>query len=123
MAKTVETVDELMARRGHPLSAEIDALRTIIRNATPAIAERIKWNGPSYYLAANPKLDMGNIVLARDKHVLLVMVFHNGTMLEHPLLSGDYKDRRMLQLDDMAAIKTNAKPIAQIVRDWVNMHA
>ncbi len=58
MAKTAETVDELMARRSHPLAAEIDALRTIIRNATPAIAERVKWNGPSYYLAANPKLLM-----------------------------------------------------------------
>jgi hypothetical protein len=123
MAKATETVDELMASRGHPLAAEINALRKIIRSATPAIAERVKWNGPSYYLAANPKLDMGNIVLARTQHVLLVFVFYNGTMLEHPLLSGDYKDRRMLQLDDMAAIAGSKKAIAQIVRDWVALHA
>lgn len=123
MAKAAETVDELMAGRSHPLAAEINALRDIIRGATPLIAERVKWNGPSYYLAANPKLDMGNIVLAREKHVLLVMVFHNGTMLEHPLLSGDYKDRRILQLDDMAAITKNKKAVAQIVRDWATLHA
>jgi hypothetical protein len=122
MAKT-ETVDDLMARRGHPLAAEINALRDIIRNASPAIVEHVKWNGPSYYLAAKPKFDMGNIVMARDKFVLLVMVFYNGTMLESPLLSGDYKDRRLLQLDDMAAIKKNAGTVTRIIRDWVGLHS
>ena len=123
MAKAAETVDELLARRGHPLAAEINALRTIIRNASPEIAEHVKWNGPSYYLAANPKRDFGNIVMARDKFVLLVIVFYDGAMLDHPLLSGDYKDRRLLQLNDMAAITTNADAIAGIVRDWVKLHS
>ncbi len=123
MARAVQTVDDLMAARGHPLTAEINALRTILRGATPAIAEHVKWNGPSYYLAANPKRDLGNIVMAREKYVLLVMVFYEGTMLEHPLLTGTYKDRRLLQLDDMAAIEANAEAIAQIVRDWVALHA
>ena len=123
MAKAVETVDELMARRGHPFAAEINALRDIIRKASPAIAEHVKWNGPSYYLVANPKYDLGNIVMARDKFVLLVMVFYNGTMLESPLLSGDYKDRRLLQLDDMAAIKKNAGTVTKIIKDWVKLHS
>lgn len=123
MAKAVETVDALLARRGHPLIAEINALRAIVRGASPDIVEHVKWNGPSYYLAANPKFDMGNIVMAREKFVLLVLVFYNGTMLESPLLSGTYKDRRLLQLDDMAAINTNADAIAQLVRDWVALHS
>ena len=123
MAKVTETVDELLARRGHPLNAEINALRDIVRAASPAIAEHVKWNGPSYYLAANPKLDMGNIVMAREQFVLLVLVFYNGTMLDDPLLSGTYKDRRLLQLDDMAAIEKNEKAIAKIVRDWVALHS
>jgi hypothetical protein len=93
------------------------------RSASPAIAEHVKWNGPSYYLVVNPKYDLGNIVMARGKFVLLVMVFYNGTMLESPLLSGDYKDRRLLQLDNMAAIKTNAKAITKIVQDWVRLHS
>lgn len=122
MPKAVETVDELMARRGHPLTAEINALRAIILKASPQIAEHVKWNGPSYYLVANPRLDMANIVLARTAHVMLVLVFYNGTMLEHPLLTGTYENRRLLQLDDMAAIKKNAKAIATIVRDWVKLH-
>jgi len=123
MAKPVETVDELMSRRGHKLATEINALRAIIRAASPAIAEHVKWNGPSYYLLANPKYDLGNIVMARDQYVLLVLVFYNGTMLEHPLLSGDYKDRRLLQLDDMEAIKASEAAIGQIIRDWVALHS
>jgi hypothetical protein len=66
---------------------------------------------------------MGNIVMAREQHVMLVLVFYNGTMLEDPLLSGTYKDRRLLQLDDMAAINKNAKDVARIVRDWVVLHS
>ena len=123
MAKAVETVDELMNRREHKLATEINALRAIIRAASPDIAEHVKWNGPSYYLVANPKYDLGNIVMARDKHVLLVLVFYNGMMLEHPLLSGDYRDRRLLQFDDMAAIKANEAAIGQIIRDWVALHS
>lgn len=122
MPRAVETVDELMAKRGHPLAAEINALRALIVKASPAIAERVKWNGPSYYLVANPERDMGNIVLARTAHVMLVLVFYNGAMLEHSLLTGTYKDRRLLQLDDMAAIKKHAKAITTIVRDWVKLH-
>ncbi|MEQ1769353.1 MAG: DUF1801 domain-containing protein [Devosia sp.] len=123
MAKTEGSVDALLDRRGHPLRAEIDALRAIIADATPAIGERVKWNGPSYFLVANPTLDMGSIVMARTKHVMLVLVFHNGTVIEHPLLTGDYKDRRLLQLDDMAAIRANGTAIAGIIRQWVKLHS
>ncbi len=112
-----------MARRGHPLAAEIDALRAILRGASPDITEHVKWNGPSYYLTANAKRDFGNIVLAREKFVLLVIVFYDSKMLDHPLLSGSYADRRLLQLDDMRAIQTHADAIAQIVRDWVALHS
>ncbi|RYE07360.1 MAG: DUF1801 domain-containing protein [Hyphomicrobiales bacterium] len=122
MAKSTESVDELLARRGHRLLAEINALRAIVRGASPDIAEHVKWNGPSYYLVADPRRDMGNIVLARDKHVLLVLVFYDGKMIEHKLLTGSYADRRLLQLDDMAAIEANADAIAGIVRDWVALH-
>ncbi len=47
--KTDETlVAEYMQNLEHPLKAEIEALRQIIKAANPAISERIKWNAPSY---------------------------------------------------------------------------
>lgn len=41
-------VDAFMAQLDHPLKAEIDAARRVILAADPAIAEGIKWNGPSF---------------------------------------------------------------------------
>lgn len=121
MAKTIETPDELMVRTEHPLKAEIEALRKIVRDATPALAERVKWNAPSYYLAANPKLDMGSFNLHQRGFVQLVIVFHGGTMIEGPILGGDYKDRRLLRFDDMADVNAKAAELARIVREWARI--
>jgi hypothetical protein len=41
-------VTAFMARLDHPLKAEIEALRTLIRSVDPRIQERIKWNAPSF---------------------------------------------------------------------------
>lgn len=41
-------VDAFMAELDHPLKAEIEALRAIIRPLDPRIVESIKWNAPSY---------------------------------------------------------------------------
>ena len=71
MAKT-ESPDELMARTDHPFKAEIEALRTTILGASGEIAERVKWNAPSYFLSKNSKRDMAAFNLHQQKFVQLV---------------------------------------------------
>jgi len=44
-----EEVNEFMAQLSHPLKAEIEALRSIIRSSDPQINESIKWNAPSFF--------------------------------------------------------------------------
>ncbi len=48
-ASDEEKVNEYMSKLDHPLKAEIEAVRKIIKGADKKIAERIKWNAPSYY--------------------------------------------------------------------------
>lgn len=90
-----EQVEALMAALDHPLKAEIEALRAIIKTAGPELAERVKWNAPSYYLG---KHDMAAFNLRQTGFVQLVLVFPGGLMIEdrRGLLEGDYKDRRLL---------------------------
>jgi len=50
VAKLSETeqVAAYMEALDHPLKAEVETLRTIIKSTGP-LSERIKWNAPSYY--------------------------------------------------------------------------
>ena len=81
-----------MRKLNHSLKDEIEALRTIIKKANPKIAERIKWNAPSYYC----KEDLVTFNPRATKHVHLV--FHNAVIvkIKSDLLEGNYKDRRMV---------------------------
>lgn len=123
MPKT-ETVAEYMARLEHPMKAEMDVVREIIQNATDQLAERIKWNAPSFYLKANPKLDLLAFHPRATDCIHLVLVFHNGAMIEdrQGLLEGDYKDRRMVRLHSMADIEARRPVLENVVRQWVALH-
>lgn len=112
-----ELVEEYMQKLVHPLKAEIEAVRIIIKKANKKISERIKWNAPSYYSSAdmvtfNPR--------ATD---CVHLVFHHEAIvkIESNLLEGDYKDRRMLYLRDMQAVKANKKELERIMNELVKM--
>jgi uncharacterized protein YdhG (YjbR/CyaY superfamily) len=110
-------VDEYMKKLQHPLKAEIDTVRSIIKKSNPAISERIKWNAPSYY----SKADMVTFNHRNQKQVHLV--FHHPAIvkIKSPLLEGDYKDRRMLYLKDMKAIRANKKELERIMNELVGL--
>ncbi len=118
MAKQAQSVDELMAALTHPLKPEIEALRGIIRAAGPELAERVKWNAPSYHLGAD---DMAAFNLHQQAFVQLVLVFPRGLMIadRRGLLEGDYKDRRLARFDSMADVEAKRAALEAIVREWV----
>ena len=66
-----EKVEEYMNKLEHPLKAEIEAVRAIIRNANSKLSERIKWKPPSYYY----KEDLVTLNHRATTHVHLV--FHH----------------------------------------------
>ena len=104
-----------MRKLNHSLKDEIEALRTIIKKANPKIAERIKWNAPSYYC----KEDLVTFNPRATKHVHLV--FHNAVIvkIKSDLLEGNYKDRRMVYFTDMADVKSKRKEFERIINELV----
>ena len=115
-----DKIDAHPATAAHPRNAEIQAIRTIVLAASGALAERIKWNGPSFYHRASKK-DFAAINLRATERVHLVMVFHGGTMIagRRGLLEGDYKDRRMAYFFDMNDLAAKRTTLEAVVREWV----
>jgi uncharacterized protein YdhG (YjbR/CyaY superfamily) len=98
----------------HPLKAEIEAVRTIIRNAGNGISERIKWNAPSYYYKDE---DMVTFNPRATEHVHLV--FHHPTIekIKSGLLEGNYDKRKMTYFNDMKAVKAGKKELERIIHE------
>ena len=113
-----QTIDEFMKKLDHPLKAEVEALRTIIQNANPKIAERVKWNAPSYYYVE----DFAAFNLRQQKFVQLILIFPKGLLKDdYGILLGDWKDRREARFTSMADIKSKQKALEQIVNDWIEL--
>ncbi len=112
-----ELVAEYMQQLEHPLKAEIEALREIIKGADPAICERIKWNAPSYY-AGEDFLTFNHRMTDR-----VHLIFHHAKIAEisSPLLEGDYKDRRMVYFENMEAVRNGEIELVQVIRELLEI--
>lgn len=112
-----DKVQEYMTGLRHPLKAEMEAVRLIIKNADKRISERIKWKAPSYYY----KDDM--VTFNGWAATTVHLVFHHPAIvkIKSDLLEGDYKDRRMMYFTDMADVKKKAKELEKIVKELVKL--
>lgn len=113
-------VDAFMAALDHPLKAEVETLRGIIRKASPKLSERIKWNAPSYFLGAH---DFAAFNLHQIEFVQLIVVFPKGkpAIDVDGLLEGEWVDRRMAKFTSATDIEWKAKKLTGLVRDWVKL--
>lgn len=111
-----EKVSEYMHLLDHPLKAEINAVRDIIKEAHPTIRERIKWNAPSYYTGTD--LVTFNLRMTHKVH----LVFHHAAIvtITSALLEGDYKDRRMMYFKDMADVLAHKNELERIMKELVS---
>lgn len=112
-----EQVAEYMRQLEHPLKAEIEAVRQIIKKADPSISERIKWNAPSYYTSAdlltfNPRTT-GKVQIVFH-HIAIVSI-------QSGLLEGNYKDRRLVHLTDMADVLAKQAELERIIKEYVKL--
>ena len=112
-------VNEFMKNLDHPHKAAMEEVRSIILKANKKLSERIKWKVPSFYY----KVDMAAFHPRNLDCVHLVFVFPPGTMVQegHGLLEGDYKDRRMVKLKDMADVRAKKQVLTHIVNQWVEL--
>jgi len=115
--KTKETVDEFMARLDHPLKAEVQALRHIIKGVNPNITEQIKWNAPSF--STTDYIATFNLHATQHVH----LVFHNPAIasIKSDLLEGDYVDRRMAYFATMDDAVAKKGALEEVVRQLVEI--
>lgn len=90
---------------------DIEAVRKIIKSASAKLAERIKWNAPSYYY----KDDI--VTFGPYKTHQLLLVFHHPAVVKvtSALLQGNYKDRRLVYFKDKADAETNKIELVRII--------
>lgn len=108
-----EQVAEYMAALEHPMNAEIEALRDLIKGSNSKISERIKWNAPSYYYLE----DLVTFGPPSRKTDEILLVFHHSSIvnIESELLTGNYKDRRLATFKSMAEVESNRGELTRIL--------
>lgn len=113
-----DVVDKFMLELSHPLKAEIEALRSIIKGVDKNINEEIKWKAPSFNYKGEYLVTFN---LRDTKRIHLV--FHNPLIskVKSNLLEGDYKDRRMTYFVDMKDIKANKNIFVKAIKDLIKL--
>lgn len=120
--KGADSVDAFMAKLDHPLKAEIETIRNIIRRAGDGITENVKWNAPSFIYND----DFATLKLRPQ--VAIQVIFHTGAKpkgkkitIENPdgLLKWLANDRAVATFASMKEIKLQQTALTAIVRQWI----
>lgn len=111
-------VSTFMKSLYHPMKSEIEAVRSIIKNANPRVLERVKWNAPSFFY----KTDMAFFNLRAERYVQLIIIFPKGVVKDSTgLLLGDWKDRREARFYDTDDIIKKKPALERVVNEWVSL--
>ena len=122
-ASAPEDVETFLAALDHPFKPEILALRQIILEADPSIAEGIKWNAPSFrtweYFATMS-------LRARDG---MQVILHLGAKVRdipgltiadpESLLKWLAKDRASVAFRDLGDIDAKRAAFTHVIRQWI----
>lgn len=111
-------VDEYMRKLKHPYKEEIESIRQIVAGAGSKLAERVKWNAPSFYY----KEDFAAFNLRAQGCVMLVLLFPRKMVEDKTgLLEGDWKDRRLARFYSKQDILKKKSALTRIVKQWVKL--
>ena len=114
-----DKVDEFLRELNHPLKAEVEAVRSIIKSVNKDINEEVKWNAPSFNYKGEYLVTFN---LRNTERIHLV--FHNAKIsnVKSELLEGDYKDRRMTYFADMKEIKAKKAELERILKQLIKLN-
>lgn len=119
VADRTRAMNNFIAHLKHPLKAEISAVRGIIMQASPKVAERVKWESPSFYF----REDLATFDLESKKSVHLVLLGEQAKTVPAPegLTHLDHLDRRAIIFRNLADIAARKALLTKFVRDWVDV--
>jgi uncharacterized protein YdhG (YjbR/CyaY superfamily) len=115
-----DKVDEFLRELSHPLKAEVEAVRSILKGVSKDINEEIKWKAPSFNYKGEYLVTF-NLRETRRIH----LVFHNPMIpkIKSQLLEGDYADRRMTYFSDMQDIHAKKAELQRVLKQLVKLSA
>ncbi|MBI5933218.1 MAG: DUF1801 domain-containing protein [Chloroflexi bacterium] len=113
-----DAVDEFLRELSHPLKAEVEAVRSIIKSVNKNVNEEIKWKAPSFNYKGEYLVTF-NLRDTRRIH----LVFHHPkiALVKSKLLEGDYVDRRMTYFADMQDVKAKKPLLEKALRDLIKL--
>jgi uncharacterized protein YdhG (YjbR/CyaY superfamily) len=113
-----DKVEEFLESLNHPLKAEVEAVRSIIKGVNKDINEEIKWKAPSFNYKGEYLVTFN---LWEEKRIHLV--FHNPQIskVKSKLLEGDYKDRRMAYFAGMKDIMAKKPMLEKALKDLIKL--
>jgi hypothetical protein len=127
MPERFATVDEFLAALEPPRRADVESMRTLVREAEPALTEIVKWNSPSYQLDGVDRLTIN----AAGKGPVRV-ILHFGTERAEDrgaattfagdldgLLAWHSDIRASLALPEPAARDAKRGAMVAVVRAWL----
>lgn len=116
LASKTEQVNEFMDKLEHPLKAEVQRVREIIKKVNLDVTEQIKWNAPSFSYRGEYLVTFN---LRAQHHIHLV--FHNPMIskVKSRLLEGDYTDRRMAYFSDEKDIQAKKTALEKALKDLI----
>jgi len=107
----------------------IEALRQIILSTDNEIAERIKWNNPSFYYTGvmkpfDPKEYKRELIVMNLFKGKMMLVFPSGAKVNDTsgLLQGDYKDgRRIAVFKNMDEVTAQKIELQKVIKSWLSL--
>lgn len=113
-----DKVDEFLRALDHPLTAEIEAVRAIIKGVDKNIAEEVKWRAPSFNYKGEYLVTF-NLWETKKIH----LVFHNPLvpLVKSKLLEGSYKNRRMVYFADMQDVNAKRILLQKALKDLIKL--
>lgn len=110
-------VDEFLKKKDHPLTKEIQLVRSIILSTDERIEETIKWSSPTFMYKGN----IASFFLNAKKMVSLM--FHQGASIKDPngLLQGDGETTKMARFDNIDDIHNKEEALKEVIREWIRM--
>ena len=116
MAKKSVEVTKFMETLDHPLKAEVQTIRDIIKGVHSGIGEQVKWNAPSYFYN-----NADFVTFNLWKKDVVHLVFHHPACVRiaSPLLEGDYPSRRMLYLSGVEDLEVKRAELERIIGEMV----
>jgi hypothetical protein len=118
-------VQEFLAQLDHPLQHEVQSVVDLIRAASPAIGEGIKWKVPSFhagpYFATLHLRDPQAVQIILHRDAKTRTANHTRLPIDDPaqLLHWLGPDRASIKFSNQAAIDEHGPAFQAILRQWI----